>query len=63
LRRARRVAEVLSAAGVPEERILVEAHGKVEAAAADGDLDAYALERRVTVRVELPTSAQVASRD
>jgi len=63
LRRARRVAEVLSAAGVPEERILVEAHGKVEAAAADGDLDAYALERRVTVRVELPASAQVASRD
>jgi outer membrane protein OmpA-like peptidoglycan-associated protein len=63
LRRARRVAEVLSAAGVPEERILIEAHGKVEAAAAEGDLDAYALERRVTVRVELPTSAQVASRD
>jgi outer membrane protein OmpA-like peptidoglycan-associated protein len=63
LRRARRVAEVLSAAGVPEERILVEAHGKVEAAAADGDLDAYALERRVTVRVELPASGQVASRD
>jgi len=63
LRRARRVAEVLSAAGVPEERICIEAHGKVEAAAADGDLDAYALERRVTVRVELPASAQVASRD
>jgi outer membrane protein OmpA-like peptidoglycan-associated protein len=63
LRRARRVAAVLSAAGVPEDRILIEAHGKVEAAAADGDLDAYALERRVTVRVELPASAQVASRD
>lgn len=63
LRRARSVAKVLSAAGVPEERILIEAHGKAEAAAADGDLDAYALERRVTVRVELPASAQVASRD
>jgi outer membrane protein OmpA-like peptidoglycan-associated protein len=63
LRRARRVAEVLGAAGVSEERILIEAHGKAEVVAADGDLDAYALERRVTVRVELPGSAQVASRD
>jgi outer membrane protein OmpA-like peptidoglycan-associated protein len=63
LRRARRVAEVLGAAGVPEERMLIEAHGNAEAVAADGDLDAYALERRVTVRVELPASAQVASRD
>jgi outer membrane protein OmpA-like peptidoglycan-associated protein len=63
MRRARRVAEVLIAAGVPEELILIEAHGKAEAVAADGDLDAYALERRVTVRVELPGSAQVASRE
>jgi outer membrane protein OmpA-like peptidoglycan-associated protein len=63
LRRARSVAEVLTAAGVPPERILIEAHGKADAADADGDLDAYALERRVTVRVELPSSAQVASRD
>lgn len=62
LRRARSVADVLSAAGVPEARILIEAHG-AQAAAADGDLDAYALERRVTVRVELPDSAQVARRD
>ncbi len=62
-RRACSVAAVLTAAGVPQERILIEAHGDAEAAAADGDLDAYALERRVTVRVELPESAQVASRD
>jgi outer membrane protein OmpA-like peptidoglycan-associated protein len=62
-RRACSVAAVLTAAGVPQERILIEAHGDGEAAAADGDLDAYALERRVTVRVELPESAQVASRD
>jgi len=62
-RRACSVAAVLTAAGVPQERILIEAHGDGEAVAADGDLDAYALERRVTVRVELPGSAQVASRD
>jgi outer membrane protein OmpA-like peptidoglycan-associated protein len=62
-RRACSVAAVLTAAGVPPERILIEAHGDAEAAAADGDLDAYALERRVTVRLELPESAQVASRD
>jgi outer membrane protein OmpA-like peptidoglycan-associated protein len=63
LRRARSVAEVLTAAGVSEERILIEAHGNAESVAADGDLDAYALERRVTVRVELPAAARVASRD
>lgn len=63
LRRARSVAAVLAAAGVPAERILIEAHGKAQSAAADGDLDAYALERRVSVRVELPTVAQVARRD
>jgi outer membrane protein OmpA-like peptidoglycan-associated protein len=62
-RRAQSVAAMLTAAGVPEERISIEAHGKAEAAAADGDLDAYALERRVTVRVELSAAAQVAQRD
>lgn len=62
-RRAGSVAAVLTAAGVPQERILIEAHGDAEAAAAHGDLDGYALERRVTVRVELPAAAQVASRD
>jgi hypothetical protein len=48
---------------VPRERILIEAHGKSEAANADGDLDVYALERRVTVRLQLPASGQVAERD
>jgi outer membrane protein OmpA-like peptidoglycan-associated protein len=63
LRRAECVAAVLGAAGVARERIVIEAHGKSAAAADDGDLDAYALERRVTVRVQLPSSAQVASRE
>jgi len=62
LRRAQNVAAVLTQAGVPHERMLIEAHGKREAAAA-GDTDAYALERRVTVRLELAGSGQVARRD
>jgi len=63
LRRAQSVAAVLSGAGVPAGRILIESHGKSESASAAGDLDGYALERRVTVRLELAASDQVASRD
>jgi outer membrane protein OmpA-like peptidoglycan-associated protein len=65
LRRAQSVAAVLTAAGVPCERIVIEAHGRGEASAAtDGDTDGYALQRRVTVRVELPAPAgQVALRE
>jgi outer membrane protein OmpA-like peptidoglycan-associated protein len=63
LRRAANVAAVLTSAGVPRERILIEAHGKSAAGSADGDLDAYALERRVTVRLQWPGSGQVAERD
>ena len=63
LRRAQSVAAVLSSAGVPAERIALEAHGKSESGSTAGDLDAYALDRRVTVRVELPGAGQVASRD
>ena len=63
LRRATNVAAVLTSAGVPRERILIEAHGKSADGNTDGDLDSYALERRVTVRLQLPGSAQVAARD
>ena len=63
LRRATNVAAVLTSAGVPRERIHIEAHGKTEAGDASGDLDAYALERRVTVRLQLPGAGQVAGRD
>jgi outer membrane protein OmpA-like peptidoglycan-associated protein len=62
-RRASNVAAVLTSAGVPRERIHIEAHGKTEAVDADGDLDSYALERRVTVRQQLPGSGEVAGRD
>ena len=63
LRRATNVAAVLMSAGIPRERIVIEAHGKSAAGEADGDLDTYALERRVTVRLQLPGSGQVAERD
>jgi outer membrane protein OmpA-like peptidoglycan-associated protein len=63
LRRAECVAAVLGAAGVGRERIVIEAHGKSASAAQDGDLDAYAFERRVTVRVQLPSAAQVTRRE
>jgi outer membrane protein OmpA-like peptidoglycan-associated protein len=63
LRRATNVAAVLTSAGVPRERIHIEAHGKTEAGDCDGDLDTYALERRVTVRLQLPGSGEVAGRD
>jgi outer membrane protein OmpA-like peptidoglycan-associated protein len=51
-RRAEAVAAVLASAGVPEDRLIVEAHGKTEAMSAEGDMDGYALDRRVTVRIE-----------
>jgi outer membrane protein OmpA-like peptidoglycan-associated protein len=63
MRRAQGVAAALMSAGVPPERIRIEAHGKGDSSSAEGDLDAYALERRVTVRLEVPRSGQVASRD
>ena len=63
LRRAQGVAAVLASAGVPEGRLIVEAHGSCEAQSTEGDLDGYALERRVTVRLERAADGEVASRD
>jgi outer membrane protein OmpA-like peptidoglycan-associated protein len=51
-RRADAVAAVLAQAGVEPGRIIVEAHGKTDSTSTDGDLDGYAFERRVTVRIE-----------
>ncbi len=63
LQRARNVAAVLASAGVPRERIHIAAHGKAKAQEADGDLDRYALERRVSVRLQLRAADEVARRD
>jgi outer membrane protein OmpA-like peptidoglycan-associated protein len=54
-RRADSVAGVLSAAGIPADRIVIEAHGEQASSSAEGDLEGYAFERRVTVRIEQGT--------
>ncbi|MFO7276841.1 MAG: OmpA family protein [Pseudomonadota bacterium] len=59
-RRANAVAEVLMGAGVPLERLQVEAHGESASKSTDGDLDGYAFDRRVTVRIERGSTGQVA---
>lgn len=51
-RRAEAVAAALMCGGMTRERLMVEAHGASESTSAAGDLDAYALDRRVTVRLE-----------
>ncbi len=52
LQRAEAVALALESAGCPRDRLVVEGHGSSGSTGARGDLDAYALERRVTVRLE-----------
>jgi outer membrane protein OmpA-like peptidoglycan-associated protein len=64
--RAAAVAAALESAGLPRERLIVEAHGSGESMSAAGDLDAYALDRRVMVRLErtppvVPVAQTVAS--
>ncbi len=59
-RRAESVAQVLVDAGLDEDRVVIEGHGAREAHCAEGDLDGYALERRVTVRLESAASGEVA---
>jgi len=56
-RRAEAVAAALACGGIARERLIVEAHGASESRSASGDLDGYALERRVTVRLERPAGA------
>jgi outer membrane protein OmpA-like peptidoglycan-associated protein len=63
LRRAQGVAAVLASAGVAPERIVIEAHGKGDSSTREGDLDGYAFDRRVSVRLVLPGSEQVARRE
>jgi outer membrane protein OmpA-like peptidoglycan-associated protein len=51
-RRAEAVRAELAKAGIPAERLILEAHGETAATSGEGDIDAQALERRVMVRVE-----------
>ena len=50
--RADAVAAVLAGQGIDASRIVVEAHGETDASVAEGDLDGYAMERRVVIRIE-----------
>ncbi len=60
LQRAQTVALALESAGCPQDRLVIEGHGSSGSTGARGDLDAYALERRVTVRLEgAPAVAQL----
>ncbi|MHA7815391.1 MAG: OmpA family protein [Pseudohaliea sp.] len=60
--RAQAVASALVDAAVPAERVSVHGHGEDHSRAAEGDLDGYALERRV--RIELRRrGAAIASSD
>ncbi|HVY81728.1 MAG TPA: OmpA family protein [Steroidobacteraceae bacterium] len=51
-RRADAVAHVLIQAGVDASLLVVEAHGAADSKSAAGDLDGYAFDRRVTVKIE-----------
>lgn len=59
-RRADAVATVLASAGVAPDHIIVAAHGKSESTSTDGDIDGYAFDRRVTVRIERTSPEAVA---
>jgi outer membrane protein OmpA-like peptidoglycan-associated protein len=52
LQRAQTVALALEKAGCPQDRLVVEGHGAAQPTGPKGDLDAYAFDRRVTVRLE-----------
>ena len=51
-RRADAVAHVLVQSGVDPTRLVIEAHGEADSKTTEGDLDGYAFERRVTVKIE-----------
>jgi outer membrane protein OmpA-like peptidoglycan-associated protein len=60
-RRADAVAHVLIQAGVDARQLIVESHGAADSKTAKGDLDGYAFDRRVTVKIESgANNAQVA---
>lgn len=60
LRRAQAVALALVQAGCPQGRLVIEGHGSSQSTSAPGDLDAYAFDRRVTVRLEGPSPGAAA---
>ena len=58
LRRAEAVALTLEKSGCPQDKLVIEAHGSAESTSPQGDLDAYAFDRHVTVRLQGVAVAQ-----
>ncbi len=58
LRRAQAVARALQQAGCPQERLVIAGHGSSQSTSQRGDLDAYAFDRHVMVRLEGAAVAQ-----
>ena len=60
LQRAEAVALALEQAGCPQDKLVIAAHGASQSTTPRGDLDGYAFDRRVTVRLEGAAVAQSA---
>lgn len=60
--RAAAVRDALMAGGLPLERIQLAAHGESKTTAIDGDTEAYAWERRVSVAIRATEDAKLAKR-
>jgi outer membrane protein OmpA-like peptidoglycan-associated protein len=58
--RADAVAAVLASAGIDSSRLSVEAHGESESTSQEGDMDGYAFDRRVVVKIEQKPKEAVA---
>jgi outer membrane protein OmpA-like peptidoglycan-associated protein len=61
-KRAAAVAQVLESAGVDTSRLIIESHGESQSSTSEGDLDGYAFDRKVTVRIEREVDGVVANR-
>jgi outer membrane protein OmpA-like peptidoglycan-associated protein len=59
-RRAESVAAALLEAGVPSDRMIIEGLGEEKSSSIEGDLDGYAFERKVTVRIEHADGSKLA---
>lgn len=59
-RRASAVQQALVTAGIPATRIAIVAHGEERSTAAEGDLDGYALDRRVEITL-VPAATELAA--
>jgi outer membrane protein OmpA-like peptidoglycan-associated protein len=60
-RRAEAVAAALLEAGVPSDRMVIEGLGEEQSSSPEGDLDGYAFERKVVVRIEHEDGSRLAS--